>query len=579
MAKKTQLCGGVRLTRVAALAVSLGVAAGAYAQSDTSVQTNVPALRTVFARDFTIGCLLSYRNIGFATDPPVPGQSPVITPQGGTLIKYHMNRMSPGNNMKPQYTLDIASSAAAYAAAATQSAKDSIDVHPIVRFNGDMIAQLNWAQRQGFTFRGHTLVWHNQTPTEFFRSGYTTTGTRLTKAVMTQRMDFYMHEIFRLIHQGWPGMLAAFDVVNEAIDDNTNAVRRTGNEWFTTFGDTTYIMTAFQLARQYSTLFGETQIKLYYNDYNTETPAKADGIVRLCTPVFQSGFLDGIGMQEHNNLSTPTAQSFIASYNKFAPICTEMSVTELDVATGSASPPAAILGSQANQYGMLFKCFIDRSAGSGRGKIVNVSKDGLNDQYTFQTNQASSLWDANMQCKPAFFAVARIGISYNAIDSLVARADTLTSGAYTPASWGRLLSALASADTALSRNYSVTVSADTALAAARAGLQGAMDSLVRVQSGVARTGEEVPASFALAQNYPNPFNPSTVIAYTVAAETRVTLDVYTLLGARVATLFDGVRPPGRYAAVFDGRGLASGVYVCRLSAGSFTASRRMVLLR
>ena len=61
-----------------------------------TVQTNVPALRTVYAKDFTIGCLLSYRNIGFASDPPVPGQSPVATPPGGYLIKFHMNRMSPG---------------------------------------------------------------------------------------------------------------------------------------------------------------------------------------------------------------------------------------------------------------------------------------------------------------------------------------------------------------------------------------------------------------------------------------------------------------------------------------------------
>jgi len=54
----------------------------AWAQSDT-IQTSVPALKNVYAKDFYIGCLLSYRNIGFATDPPVAGQSAVITPNGG----------------------------------------------------------------------------------------------------------------------------------------------------------------------------------------------------------------------------------------------------------------------------------------------------------------------------------------------------------------------------------------------------------------------------------------------------------------------------------------------------------------
>ncbi len=62
--------------------------------------------------------------------------------------------------MKAIYTIDISGSAAAYTAATTAEEKDSIDTHPLIRFNGDIIAQLNWAQRQGFTFRGHTLVWH-----------------------------------------------------------------------------------------------------------------------------------------------------------------------------------------------------------------------------------------------------------------------------------------------------------------------------------------------------------------------------------------------------------------------------------
>src|SRR5512132_2285645 len=154
-----------------------------YAQSDT-IETNVPALKNVYAHDFKIGCLLSYAHVGFPTDPPVPGQSSVVAPNGGYLIKFHMNSMSPGNWMKPQYTVDISGSAAAYAAAITPEAKDSIDTHPILRLSGNIIAQLNWAQRQGFTFRGHTLVWHNQTPAEFFRSGYTTGGARLTKEKM-----------------------------------------------------------------------------------------------------------------------------------------------------------------------------------------------------------------------------------------------------------------------------------------------------------------------------------------------------------------------------------------------------------
>jgi hypothetical protein len=338
-------------------------------------------------------------------------------------------------------------------------------------------------------------------------------------------------------------------------------------------------MSAFQFARQYTVQYGETQIKLYYNDYSTETPAKADGIVRLCTPIFQAGFLDGIGMQEHDNLSTPTAATFIASYNKFNPICTEMSVTELDVAAGSAAPPAAVLVTQANQYAMLFKCFVERSFLSGRGKIVNVSKDGLNDQYTFQANLSSSLWDAGDKCKPAFFAVARVGTYYNALDSLITFADTLKQGDYTQVSWTTFAGLLTAARSALTRNYSPSVSADTALAVAEADLQSAVAGLVRSATSVSESDDRTVAVFALGQNYPNPFNPSTLISYSIPFGGRVSLNVYDLLGREVAVLFEGVRQPGSYTARFDGTGLSSGVYLYRLQSGGMTETRKLVIVR
>ena len=562
-------------TAIIACAATLMIPLLSSAQSDT-IQTNVPALKDVYANDFTIGCLLSYRNIGFTTDPPVANQSQVVTPNGGYLIKFHMNCMSPGNNMKPQYTVDIANSALAYTAVAAGQARDSVETHPIISFNGDIIAQLNWAKRQGFRFRGHTLVWHSQTPTQFFRSGYQTNGPYLTKDKMIQRMDFYIHEIVRLIHQSWPGMLVAIDVVNEAIDDNTGSVRTSGNEWYSVFGDSTYIMTAFQLARTYTTQFGETQIKLYYNDYSTETPNKANGIVRLLTPIYQAGFLDGIGMQEHNSLSAPTAQSFVDSYNKFYPVCSEMSVTELDVATGSASPNAATLSSQANQYGMLFKCFVERSLKSGRGKIANVSKDGLNDAYTFQTNQASSLWDAQNKCKPAFYAVASIGANYNSLDSLIRYASSMTQGTYTSVSWSNFTAALSAARTARDQNYSVTLSADAGIAKGKDDLVAAINGLSRTVSSVRGT---IPLEFALSQNYPNPFNPTTNIELRIASFGFVSLRIYDALGREVSTLVNDVRPAGVYTVRWDASSLPSGVYYYRLQAGTSVETKQMVLMK
>jgi endo-1,4-beta-xylanase len=557
----------------------------ARAQSDT-IQTNVPALKNVYANDFTIGCILSYRNIGFPSDPYVSGQSSVVTPNGGYLVKFHMNCMTPGNNMKPQYTVDITSSASAYSAATSSQAKDSIETHPVVKFNGDIIAQLNWAKRQGFRFRGHVLVWHSQTPTELFRSGYKTSGTRLTKDKMIQRTENYIKEVIRLIREGWPGLLSAMDVVNEAVNDNTGT-DRTDSEWYITFGDNSYIMKAFELVRKYTVQYGETQMKLYYNDYNEDNPDKADGIVRICAPIYRAGYLDGIGMQGHEAINRPTAAQWIATYDKFDTICTEMAITEYYVDQGTSSPTPASLNAQANQYAMLFKLFVERSYFSGGGKIINLTKDGLNDQYTLFPNTLSSLWDSKNQCKPAFYAVADVGMDYNALDSLISCADTLQQDKYTIVSWSNFATALALAKSAMAQDYSASISAATALGQAKDGLKAAIDGLVKVESGVELDSGNQPKAFALMQNYPNPFNPTTDIKYSVPEKGYVSLKVYDLLGVEVATLFDGVRQAGSYVATFDGRGLTSGIYIYRIvlqpteggRRDGFTAVKKMMMVR
>jgi hypothetical protein len=93
--------------------------------------------------------------------------------------------------------------------------------------------------------------------------------------------------------------------------------------------------------------------------------------------------------------------------------------------------------------------------------------------------------------------------------------------------------------------------------------------------------EPVPRAFVLEQNYPNPFNPVTVIQFTIPAGThgRTSLQVFDLLGREVATLVNEPREPGVYSVIFDASRLASGVYVCRLTTGGLTATRRMILLK
>ena len=83
----------------------------------------------------------------------------------------------------------------------------------------------------------------------------------------------------------------------------------------------------------------------------------------------------------------------------------------------------------------------------------------------------------------------------------------------------------------------------------------------------------------LEQNYPNPFNPSTTLAFSVAKPCRVTINIYGIEGRRVMTVVDADLDAGRYSRVIDANGLASGVYFCRMAAGEFVATRKLVLLK
>jgi hypothetical protein len=100
---------------------------------------------------------------------------------------------------------------------------------------------------------------------------------------------------------------------------------------------------------------------------------------------------------------------------------------------------------------------------------------------------------------------------------------------------------------------------------------------------------EIPDAFTLDQNYPNPFNPIAEIGFRIADRSHVNITVYDLLGRAVATLVDEEKAPGSYTVTFPARGgsasggnasnLSSGTYIYRLTAGGYTATRRMMLVK
>ena len=89
----------------------------------------------------------------------------------------------------------------------------------------------------------------------------------------------------------------------------------------------------------------------------------------------------------------------------------------------------------------------------------------------------------------------------------------------------------------------------------------------------------LPTSFGLSQNYPNPFNPTTFISFDVPKASHVTLEVYNVLGQKVSTLIDEELDANTHQVEFDGSSVSSGIYFYRLSAGDFTETKKMVMVK
>ena len=96
--------------------------------------------------------------------------------------------------------------------------------------------------------------------------------------------------------------------------------------------------------------------------------------------------------------------------------------------------------------------------------------------------------------------------------------------------------------------------------------------------------ERTPTQFELTQNYPNPFNPSTRIKYQIPVQNKsnflhVRLIVYDVLGREVSTLVNKSQAPGFYEVQWDAANLPSGIYLCRISAGDYVKTNKMLLMK
>jgi choice-of-anchor B domain-containing protein len=103
--------------------------------------------------------------------------------------------------------------------------------------------------------------------------------------------------------------------------------------------------------------------------------------------------------------------------------------------------------------------------------------------------------------------------------------------------------------------------------------------LITIDNPSGIENENIPSLYSLMQNYPNPFNPSTQIRYSIANSEFVNLSIFNSLGEKISELVNENKPAGEYRVTFDADNLSSGIYIARITAGSFTQLIKMALLK
>lgn len=108
---------------------------------------------------------------------------------------------------------------------------------------------------------------------------------------------------------------------------------------------------------------------------------------------------------------------------------------------------------------------------------------------------------------------------------------------------------------------------------------GSVLKITETITGVENPSSNVPSNYSLEQNYPNPFNPTTTINFSLPKASDVTLKVYDALGNEVMSLVSGFKNEGTHSVLLDASSLSSGIYFYKLQAGSFTATKKLTLVK
>ncbi|GAB6878181.1 endo-1,4-beta-xylanase [Halorubrum gandharaense] len=196
----------------------------------------------------------------------------------------------------------------------------------------DADAVVEFAEAHDKTLRGHTLVWHNQTPEWFEPWTYTDAG-----------LQSFLEDHVRTVAGRYSGRVDEWDVVNEAVDDD-GTMRET--VWYDAMGEE-YLDLAFEWANAVA-----PDADLYYNDYGAdEINVKSDAIYDLVERMLDRGVpIDGVGLQLHALGEHPDPDSIAENIRRFQELGLDVAITEMDVAFPVDDVPADPLEAQADYY-------------------------------------------------------------------------------------------------------------------------------------------------------------------------------------------------------------------------------------
>ncbi len=273
-------------------------------------------------------------------------------------------------------------------------------------------------KKLGLKLRGHTLVWHSQTPVWFFQKNFSRNGETelVTPAEMNARMEWYIKTVLEHVaewekkNNNGEHMILAWDVVNEAASDNsteTNYLRdASSSKWFAIYQNDTFIVNAFRYANKYA----PKDVKLVYNDYGCSSPNKNKAICKIIDAIQAApdARIDAAGMQTHISIND-SAVNFEKAVKNFLAKGINVQITEMDVANGASSYNAMKLKDCYKSY---FKMFIANRKQPGKNGIEGVTLWGVRDEWTWlnsmhkgHTQYPLLFNDKNYYCKPAYYGV------------------------------------------------------------------------------------------------------------------------------------------------------------------------------